>query len=85
MNKDKTPQGDPLMEKVDYTDFIAKFVQEKLALLDVAATDELQMYIVQDVEDYLLTVRKSVQDLTPHELFHITDFIKGRVEGRKGL
>jgi hypothetical protein len=74
----------PLKESVDYPDFVAKFVKDRIAALDAKVTSELESYIAQDVEGYLLDVHKSPKDLTKIELTHINDFIRERVESGLG-
>jgi hypothetical protein len=77
-------QKEPLKESVDYPDFVAKFVKDRIAALDKEATAELVDFIAQDVEGYLLDVKKSPEDLTKVELAHINDFIRERVENGLG-
>lgn len=81
----KTKNKGPLMESVDYPDFVKKFVQQKLAQLDLEATEEIALYITQDVESYLLDTGKTVAELTEVELFHIDRFVRDRVDGVDGI
>lgn len=71
----------PLVESVDYPDFISTFVKQKLAQLDLEATDEMSLYITQDVESYLLDSGKTVNQLTEAEIFHIDRFVRDRING----
>lgn len=73
------------MESIDYPDFVKKFVKEKIAQFDLKATDEVALYVTQDVESYLLDSGKRVEQLTETELFHIDKFIRDRVEGIDGI
>lgn len=76
---------DPLVESVDYPDFVKKFVQQKLAQLDLEVTQELALYIEQDVESYLLDSGKTIAELDEAEIFHIEKFVRDRVEGIDGI
>lgn len=80
----KSKQPEPLKESVDYPDFVAKFVKDRIAALDRKISSELEQYIAQDVEDYMLDAKKEFKDLTKAELAHINDFIRERVENGLG-
>ena len=75
----------PLKESIDYPDFVAKFVKDRLAAIDASVSAEMELYIAQDVESYLLDAKKTVSDLDPVELHHINDFIRERVGDFGGL
>lgn len=70
---------EPLKESIDYPDFVSSFVKKKLAERDVQVSAELAGYIAEDIEDYVLTVGKNVDDLTEAEMFHIEMLIDERV------
>jgi hypothetical protein len=81
-----TMDNKALKESVDYPDFVAKFVKDKIAAMDKKVSSELEMFIKEDVEAYMLDVKKTAADLTAAEISHINDFIRERVEqGLGGL
>ncbi len=79
MTEKRKKMDKPLKESVDYPDFVAKFVKDRLAALDATVTNEAALYITQDVESYLLDAHKSVSDLNAAEIASINDFIRERV------
>lgn len=77
--------NNPLKEQIDYPDFVKRFVKDRLAELDMKATDELELYITQDVESHLLDAGKRVSELTPEEVKQINEFILERINEAGGF
>ena len=78
-------ETEPAMDPIESQDFVRSFVTKKLAELDLAASDELTLYLAQDIEDYLLDSGKTIAALTEAEILHIEKFIAERMVSAKNI
>ncbi len=69
----------PLMQSVDYPEFVVKFVKDEIAAQGLKASDEIATYVAQDVESYLLDSGKRMSDLNDVEMFHLVNFVRDTV------
>ncbi len=76
--KQKFQQEEPLKESEDYTDFVAGRVKAQLARDRALANDRL-LYAAEDVEDWLLDIGASVDDLDGNQLAAVTREIRRRM------
>jgi hypothetical protein len=73
-------QERPLMENVDYTDFVTEFVKSKLAQFDVQAEERMILYISQDLESYLLDSGKTIKELDSNQAAQVDLFVKESIQ-----